>query len=468
MSKLSLSTRRAHLALAGQNSGVGWLANLLLELDIPVTPPGDNSSLPTWQAAEGGWELAPHALRRLRGILPAVHRRRVFSFPDDLEVCVGSDDASVLGNNDGLAIVVLRDPRDAFPGRWERGETHPATGDAFLAHTGDSPFALPPPEAWAVRTLLWNALAAVRPVLVVRYENLRADTARETARVLDFLGIVRSSAAVAQAVALSTFERAQATLAQAAQAAGASASYPARGRSGDWPLRLSAAQQARFGGGLVGAALQQAGYPTTERRWEESGGFGALRVQGPLAAQTVLGRAQSDMAGGNFGAALHRLASSVSAVPGQDDSDASLLAVLTALRWTTALFPNAPDDSPSVPCAFHLFCDIHRAFGDAPWVRIAQMQALTAYAPRHAGAYNIWGETLHALGRPADAEQVFDAACTVGAESAQMRSNLAVIAWQDGRRDLALAQIGRAAQLDPHEPGVAANLQAMQTVLRAA
>ncbi len=174
------------------------------------------------------------------------------------------------------------------------------------------------------------------------------------------------------------------------------------------------------------------------------------------------------MAGGNFGAALHRLASSVSDVPGQDSSDQSLLATLTALRWTTTLFPQAPEDSLSVPCAFHLFCDLLCAFSDAPWMRIAQMQALTAYAPRHPGAYNIWGKTLHALGQPAAAEQVFDAACTVGAESAQLRSNLAVIAWQDGRRDLALAQIGRAAQLDPHEPGVAANLQAMQTVLRAA
>lgn len=467
MSEHSLSTRRAHLALAGQNSGAGWLANLLLELDIPITPPGAESELPAWQACAGGWSLAPHAFRHMRGVLPAVHRRTVFSFPDDLEVCVESDHAAALGSGDGPTIVVLRDPRDAFPGQWERGGTGTATLDDFLAHAGDNPLALPPPEAWAVRALLWDALATLRPILVVRYENLRADTAREARRVLDFLGIARSDAAIAQAVTLSTFERSQATLAQAARAAGAVASYPGRGRSGDWPVRLSAAQQARFGG-LAGCALQQAGYPAAERRWEAGGGFAALRAQAPPGAQTVLGRAQSDMAGGNFGAALHRLASSISAVPGQDDNDAPLLSILTALRWTTALFPNAPDNSRGVPCAFNLFCDIHRTFGDAPWVRIAQMQALTAYAPRHAGAYNIWGKLLHSLNRPADAEQVFDAACTVGAESALLRSNLAVIAWQDGRRDLALAQISRAAQLDPHEPGVAANLQAMQSVLRAA
>ncbi len=467
MSEHSLSTRRAHLALAGQGSGVGWLANLLLELDIPVTPPGASSELPAWQACDEGWRLTPQAFRRLRGVLPAVHRRAVFAFRDDLEVCVHSDDASALSPADSPTIVVLRDPRDAFPGQWERGTSGVAALDDFLAHAGDSPLNLPPPEAWAVRTLLWEALAKVHPVLVVRYENLRADTAREARRVLDFLDIARGDAEIAQAVALSTFERSQATLAQAAHAAGAVASYPHRGRSGDWAVRLSAAQQARFGG-LAGCALQQAGYPAAERRWEALGGFAALRTQAPASAQAVLGRAQMDMAGGNFGAALHRLAASISAVPGQDDSDAPLLAVLTALRWTTALFPNAPDDSPAVPCAFSLFCDIHRAFGDAPWVRIAQMHALTASAPRHAGAYNSWGKTLHGLGRPAEAEQVFDAACAVGAESAQMRSNLAVIAWQDGRRDLALAQISRAAQLDPHEPGVAANLQAMQSVLRAA
>ncbi len=467
MSIHSLSTRRAHLALAGQNSGVGWLANLLLELNIPVTLSDPDNELPAWQACAGGWSLAPHAFRRGRGVLPAVHRRTVFPFPDDLEVCVGSDDVSALDSADAPTIVVLRDPRDAFPGQWGRGTAGVAALDDFLSHAGGSPFALPPPEAWAVRTLLWDALATLRPLLIVRYENMRADTAREARRVLDFLGIARDDAAVAQAVALSTFERSQATLAQAARAAGAVAGYPGRGRSGDWPLRLSAAQQARFGG-LVGCALQQAGYPAGERRWEDGGGFAALRAEAPPQAQIVLGRAQSDMAGGNFGAALHRLASSISAVPGQEGSDAPLLAVLTALRWTTALFPHASDSSPDVPCAFHLFCDIHRTFGDTPWVRIAQMQALTAYAPRHAGAYNIWGKALHTLGRPAEAEQVFDAACTVGAESALLRSNLAVIAWQDGRRDLALAQITRAAQLDPHEPDVTANLQAMQSVLRAA
>ncbi len=220
MSNQHGSTRRAHLALAGQNSGVGWLANLLLELDIPVVPPG-SSDIPAWQDTGDGWSLTPYALRRLRGVLPAVHRRTVFPFHDDLEVCIDSDDLSALGNTDGPTIVVLRDPRDAFAGQWERGETRTASWDDFLAHAGGSPFALPPPETWAVRTLLWEALAKVRPVLIVRYENLRADTTREMARVLDFLGVVREGTEIAQAVALSTFERTQATLAQAAGASGA-------------------------------------------------------------------------------------------------------------------------------------------------------------------------------------------------------------------------------------------------------
>lgn len=469
MSEQPLSTRQAHLALAGHNSGVGWLSNLLLELNIPLTPAGCAHA---WQPCEGGWQLTPHAFRHLRGVLPAVHRRTVFGFPDALEVCVDDNDITALAAAGSPTVVLLRDPRDAFWGQWERGAwergaAEAPTLDDFLSRAGDGPFHLPPPEAWAVRALLWDALAPLRPLLLVRYENLRADTAREVTRVLGFLGVVRDESDIAQAVAVSTFERTQATLAQAARDRGAIASYPGRGARGDGAERLSTPQHARFGG-LAGCALRHFGYPAPPRRREAGGGFDALRAQAPPEAQAVLARAQSDMAGGNLEAALHRMASAVSDVPGRDSSDATLLATLTALHWTHALFPDAPADSASVPCAFDLFCDIHRAFGDEPWLRIAQMRSLTTFAPRHAGAYNIWGKTLHAQGRPADAEQVFDAACAVGAESAQMRSNLAVIAWQDRRHDQALAQILRAAQIDLQEPGVAANLLAMQSVLQAA
>lgn len=465
---MTLFETNAQVVSTAPNSGVGWLANLLLEADVPVTFTPAEEAGAAWNVHPAGHVLSGQAFQRLRGILPALHRRAVFPFtPDMAGVRVEHDLPRAFGANALPTIVMVRDPRDGLRGLYEcAGENTGSFAEYLQRPSPSDALCLPLPEAWAVQTLLWTTLAKARPVLIVRYEDLTADTGREMARVLAFLGVERSAEAVAQAVSLSHFERSKAVLTKAAQKAGAVAHYPRAGKAGAWHASLSAEEAGQFDG-LTAYALRQARYQSSENRIVGKDGFSGLRAQASPEAQNVLERARADMEGANFPAALRRMAEAVSAVPGSAAMDAPLLATLAALRWTRLLLgENAADEDTSL--CFDMLCDLHLSLANTPSVRMAQMRELTAQVPTHAGAYNIWGKLLHGQGRVEEAAAVFAAACEAGAETAQMRSNLAVLAWQMGRRDDALAQIARAAQLDPHEPSVRANLTAMEAALLAA
>lgn len=461
---MPIHNAHAQIVSAAPGSGAHWLANLLLEADVPVTFARAETHGPVWNSQPGGWTIHRPAFVQMRGVLPALHRRASFAFPPETPIVRVEHELAQATAGGQPTIVIVRDPRDSLRSVFA-GEATPGTYAEFLSRpTG--PLGLTPPDAWAVQTLLWSALAKTRPVLFARYEDMIDNAGRELARVLAFLGVEREASFVAQAAQLSSFAQSKSLLTEAARVAGATANYPREGKCGLGRASLTAAENAQFDG-LTGVALKQAGYPSPETRMVGTGGFAALQAQASPDAQRVLERARADMDGANFDAALRRLAEAVSTVPGSKPSDAPLLATLAALRWTRAGLSEDAADSDAAVC-FDLFCDIHLSLASTPSVRMAQMRELTSVLPAHAGAYNIWGKMLHTQGRLAEAAQVFTHACEAGGETAQMRSNLAVLAWQDGRRDDALAQIARAAQLDPHEPGVQANLVAMQTALLAA
>ena len=114
--------------------------------------------------------------------------------------------------------------------------------------------------SWSEHVASWLD-GAKGPLLLVRYEDLLADTVGETTRLADFLGITTDAAAIGQAVAANRFE-----VLQAAEAAGGFREKPdhldiffRRGQAGAWPQDLTPEQAAR----VVhdhGAAMTRLGY----------------------------------------------------------------------------------------------------------------------------------------------------------------------------------------------------------------
>jgi len=111
------------------------------------------------------------------------------------------------------AVHVVRHPRDVLLSalnyrRMEgviEGLTDEQYARAFIAGSGDPLWAKLGYGSWTAHAASWSQ-ATPWPVLTVRYEDLKADTAGVLRRVLGFVGLDASDAAVARAVAQSTFD----------------------------------------------------------------------------------------------------------------------------------------------------------------------------------------------------------------------------------------------------------------------
>lgn len=174
------------------------------------------------------------------------------------------------------AIHLVRDPRDivvSYFGFLRRsGYIRPRPGDdpaasfdafvdAFLAARID-PFG-----SWLAHLTSWLDAAEQdrADVLLVRYEDLRADTPRGLLRIVDWLGVTADAEAIARAAELSNLDRMRA--AEAVELARDPRS-PFRGREalplvttgtvGGWREALDASQKARFA--VFAAGLARLGY----------------------------------------------------------------------------------------------------------------------------------------------------------------------------------------------------------------
>lgn len=188
--------------------GASWLANCLLELNVPVWNPWGFDTLEEWSRL--GTHRYRYAAETLpwRQTLPALTVGRDFCFaarpvprfshcwPADLDLT-------------NPIVFFVRDPRDALYSEWRRqvrngGPAAAATFENFLsARYYHHSFSF---AEYLVRFLTsWREVLAVRRSLIVRFEDYKASPSQTLERVIRFLGIESDDLQLSRAVLGSDF-----------------------------------------------------------------------------------------------------------------------------------------------------------------------------------------------------------------------------------------------------------------------
>lgn len=186
-------------------SGVAWILNFLLEIDILVYR-GDNIAN-TWDYNE---KVNYCSLNKKEGVLkqwmPVLSEKRQFYFKDDISIR-WSHEFPTKNNLGGKTILLVRDGRDAIYSQHKRevkGESFTEMLNGFC-----SPFGLNPADTWALMNLMWSNSLPKENLFVIKFEDIKTNPQTVLSGLLEFLGISRNSADVQTAIESSSFERAK-------------------------------------------------------------------------------------------------------------------------------------------------------------------------------------------------------------------------------------------------------------------
>lgn len=193
-------------------SGASWLLNCFLELGIrvdhkPVVDRMWRKPAPPaacmWRAGAGGGHALHPRAGVLQKFLPALTRRAEFRFRDDVVVDYVQDFPSRRPVGDPVVLFV-RDPGDAIYSSYRRAA--PAMGFERFVGFPNPQTLLDRPAHWTLFMAAWLALPVRH---VVRFEDYKRDADATLHAVLAALGLSYADGDVAEAVRLSSFEKAR-------------------------------------------------------------------------------------------------------------------------------------------------------------------------------------------------------------------------------------------------------------------
>lgn len=231
-------------------SGASWLANCLLELDVPLWKPWGADLREDFAALDDGTHRYVRRDEAWRRLLPALRAGREFAFrraptPRLTHAWPG------LYPPVGKTILFVRDPRDALLSLWHRARAVGLVGDDvdFVTFVAQPWFHYPLSRADFLRVWLrvWRSALAQREHLVLRYEDYRADARATLERALAFLGIAAADRAIDAAVAASDFRVARAAEQALIDAGTVSHVLVRAGKAAEWRDAFDAAMHAAVG-----------------------------------------------------------------------------------------------------------------------------------------------------------------------------------------------------------------------------
>ena len=242
--------------------GVAWLINALLHLDIKVTNP--NFDPGHWIKSDGAWEMSKNASTHLKFHLPTLHDRQRFHFPEELEV---RWEHRLDFANDGLrpTILFVRDPRDAVYSLYKRDYHENMEFLQYLNKPDEWPdhfprlFQMPPLETFAYFAWYWLEMGKLMPVKVVRFEDVKSNPMKVLSEVLQYLGVERSEAQMAEAIESSSIKNAKHAMQKTEAETGKKFKTVRKGEVGEWRKTYSSYAESRVEG-IGEAIIQQLGY----------------------------------------------------------------------------------------------------------------------------------------------------------------------------------------------------------------
>lgn len=255
------AARRINLVSPPFACGVAWLVNLLLALDIRAS----NAGFPRhWHERGRQSRIDDQALAHLKWHLPVLHQRVDFSFREAIDI-VWEHRLDFACHAPCPTILFVRDPRDSIYSIYRRQyEAHYGFLE-YLARPDIWPdhfpglFGLPPFETYAYYVSFWLAMEACTPLLVVRFEDAKADPVGTAERVLGFLGVTRTRNEIDLAIESSSFNSARKAMIAMSRETGRDFLTARKGQAGEWRQVYDPASLARVAG-PVEEAMQRLGY----------------------------------------------------------------------------------------------------------------------------------------------------------------------------------------------------------------
>ncbi len=189
--------------------GAAWLASCLLELGVPLWKPWGIDDGSSWQHIQGRrwrYQFPGSAWSRL---VPGLIDERKFRFlsspvPQFTHAWPGQLPLAP------RLILFVRDPRDSLYSNWQRLrrigiESGHSLNEFLLKPTTGIEL---PPRVWLGYYLgAWKAASELRPTLIVRFEDAKAQPVATLRNALDFLGLRVGARAIVRAVIASSHAR---------------------------------------------------------------------------------------------------------------------------------------------------------------------------------------------------------------------------------------------------------------------
>lgn len=259
-------TRRINLVSPPFACGVAWLVNLLLALDIRASNAGFSGH---WHERGRQSRIDDKALGHLKWHLPILHKCVDFHFREAIDVA-WEHRLDFARSDPCPTILFVRDPRDAIYSIYRRQYEAHYSFLEYLARPDIWPdhfpglFGLPPFETYAYYVSFWLAMEAWAPLLVVRFEDVKADPVGMAEQVLGFLGLTRTRGEIDSAIESSSFDSARQAMAAMNRETGRDFLTARKGQPGEWRQVYDPATLARVSGPIEETMLRL-GYGETSR-----------------------------------------------------------------------------------------------------------------------------------------------------------------------------------------------------------
>ena len=233
------------------SSGVSWLVNILLELNIKTTHLTEAQD--HWRRRDQFFEITEEAFDLCRWHLPVLGRTREFAFKEDIEI-LWEHRLDFAAHVERPTLLFVRDPRDSICSTYHRHYEAAMPLNEYLSRPDIWPdhfpgmFGLPPADTWGYFHLFWMFMKAFIPLKIIQFEKMREAPFETIKEVLTFLSISRPDEAVLQALENSTFEKAKAHSRRIAQDAGYDRHVVRKGKVGEWRTLYTARELEAFNG----------------------------------------------------------------------------------------------------------------------------------------------------------------------------------------------------------------------------
>lgn len=447
-------------------SGVTWLSNILLALDIRTTNwsfRGDH-----WRRLpDGTHEIGEAALNHLKWHHPILHRRTAFGFRENLEVVW--EHRLDLAGREHPVLLFVRDPRDAIYSLYRRNYAEAMDLEAYLDRPDIWPqhfpdlFSLPPPETWALFHLYWLALGGQRLVRVIRFENAKRRPDETMAEVLQFLGVDRSAEEQALARESSSFANAQDAMKTMESTTGQRFLTARRGEPEEWRKTYAPNLLERFKG-LVSLAMAALGYvPMETPRLEPAAFLRRVRnLEYPATVGEVIDAHWNAIANGQPESAIEDLEGRLHA-PIQDPSlDDDVLAAILAVEQASKALRTQPREGVVLRALVSVLFHSYRLHTDTPAIRVILKSRHIKTLERLAGQYkelSDQGKALLRQGRAEDATRLYESIARRFPRQPLGFFGLACLQPEQGG-EAHVQLLEKAHSLNPKDPVVLSALQA--------